>query len=241
MDAVLITQLSNPDSVLPELRYNNTRFFSASMYFDITKKIQRELDKIDEILEFTKGNGLIIAVDSNSRSMAWHDNQTNKRGKIMEEYIISKNLYIMNEENEGTTYQNRRGSSNIDLTIVNNLLLKALKNWEISKLESFSDHSIIKFNIGQNIYHNNEYNYNGHRYVVTDENLKKFDNNLSRIVALKFRTGQEESANLDGVSVSHVKETDNIESTVDLFQEALISSWNKSFIIRWATKKTAKY
>ena len=91
------------------------------------------MDKIDEILEITKENGLIIAVDSNSRSTAWHDIQANKRGKIMEEYIISKSIYITNEESERTTFQNRRGSSNIDLTIVNNLLLKALKNWEISE------------------------------------------------------------------------------------------------------------
>jgi len=53
------------------------------MYFDITKEIERELDKIEEMLEFTKGNGLVIAVDSNSRSVAWHDSQTNQRGKIM--------------------------------------------------------------------------------------------------------------------------------------------------------------
>jgi len=127
--AVLIKQLTNPDSVLLELRHNNTRFYAASMYFDITKGIERELGKIEEILEFTKGNGLVIAVDSNSRSVAWHDRQTNQRGKIMEEYIISKNLNIMNEESEPTTFQIRRGSSNIDLTIVNNQLLTALKNW----------------------------------------------------------------------------------------------------------------
>jgi hypothetical protein len=53
-------------------------------------------------------------------------------GKILEEYIISKGLHIMNEESEQTTFQNRIGSSNIDLTIVNNQLLNALKNWEIS-------------------------------------------------------------------------------------------------------------
>jgi len=51
----------------------------------------------------------------------------------MEECIISKNLNIMNEESELVTFQNRRGSSNIDLTIVNNQLLTALKNWEISE------------------------------------------------------------------------------------------------------------
>jgi hypothetical protein len=46
---------------------------------------------------------------------------------------ISKNLNIMNEESELSTFQNRRGSSNIDLSIVNNQLLTALKNWEISE------------------------------------------------------------------------------------------------------------
>ena len=60
------------------------------MYLDITKEIEKELDKIEEILEFTKGNGFVIAVDSNSRSSARHDSQTNKRGNILEEYIISK-------------------------------------------------------------------------------------------------------------------------------------------------------
>jgi hypothetical protein len=76
IDAVLIKQQSNPDSVLIELKYNNTRFYAASMYFDITKEIERELDKIEEILDFKKGNRLLIAVDSNARSTTWHDSQT---------------------------------------------------------------------------------------------------------------------------------------------------------------------
>ena len=41
IDAVLIKQLTNPDSVLLELRHNNTRFYAASMYFDITREIER--------------------------------------------------------------------------------------------------------------------------------------------------------------------------------------------------------
>jgi hypothetical protein len=45
IDAVLIKQLSNPDSVLIELKYNNTRFFAASVYFD-KKEVESELDKI---------------------------------------------------------------------------------------------------------------------------------------------------------------------------------------------------
>ena len=67
MDAVLITQLSDPDTVLLELKYSNTRFFIASTYFDIMTEIEKELDKLDQLLEFTKGNRLITAADSNSR------------------------------------------------------------------------------------------------------------------------------------------------------------------------------
>lgn len=50
----------------------------------------------------------------------------------------------MNEESELTTFQHRRGSSNIDLTIVNKQLLKALQNWEISEEETRS-YNIMKF------------------------------------------------------------------------------------------------
>jgi len=39
-------------SALLELRHSNTRFYAASMYFDITKEIERELDKIEEILVY---------------------------------------------------------------------------------------------------------------------------------------------------------------------------------------------
>jgi len=67
--------------VLLQLRYNNTRYYAASKYFDVTKEVEREPEMIEEILEFTKGNWLVIAVDSNSRSVAWHDSQTNQGGK----------------------------------------------------------------------------------------------------------------------------------------------------------------
>jgi hypothetical protein len=133
------------------------------MYSDITKELQRELDKMEEIIGFKKGNGLLIAVDSSSRSTTWHDSQTNKRGKILEECNITRNLHIMNEESEQTTFKNRRGSSNIDLTLVNNQLLNVLNNWEISAEEIYSDHNIIKFDLRQDNYYKTKYSYTGRR------------------------------------------------------------------------------
>jgi len=82
------------------MKHNGSRFHAASMYFDINEEIERGLEKINQMLEFTKGNGLIIAADSNARSAVWHDTNTNKRLKRKEEFMISKGLYIMNEERE---------------------------------------------------------------------------------------------------------------------------------------------
>ena len=53
-----------------------------------------------------------------------------------------------------------------------------------------------------------------------------------------FSTGLEDSEYLDRDLASQVKKLDDIESAVDLFQEALILTCKKSFKIRRATKKT---
>jgi hypothetical protein len=120
--------------VLLEIEYKNTKGFIVGAYFDITVKIEDELNSLDRSLELTKKHGIVIAVDSNSRSAAWHDIKTNKGGKILEDYMISKDLYVMNESSERTTFYNTRGQSNIDLTIVNKPLLKAMRYFGRRKL-----------------------------------------------------------------------------------------------------------
>jgi hypothetical protein len=78
---------------------------------------------------------------------------TNTRGRILEILLVSKQLYIMNEESVDTIIRNSRGASNVDLTIISNQLLITVVEWEISEQESYSDHSIIKYAIGQGARH----------------------------------------------------------------------------------------
>jgi len=59
------------------------------MYFDINRQIEDDLNKIEAIIQHAKGVGVLLAIDSNSRSRSWHDNQTNSRGRILEEFLIS--------------------------------------------------------------------------------------------------------------------------------------------------------
>jgi len=50
----------------------------------------------------------------------------------MGEFFASNQLNIINEDST-STFQSSRGSSNIDITTVNNHMLAAIKAWEISE------------------------------------------------------------------------------------------------------------
>ena len=89
VDTLLINQLSDEDAVVLEIMVDNTRIIIASMYFDINRPIEFDMQKIEATLEHATGAGVIIAMDSNSRSTSWHDVLTNRRGKILEEFLMS--------------------------------------------------------------------------------------------------------------------------------------------------------
>ena len=233
--------MTDGDTVVLELTIDKLRYIVVSMYMDIVEQMEKDLHKIDKILEFERGVGIIIAADTNSRSTTWHDKQTNKRGRKLEEYISSKNLYIMNEESEMTTYKSRRGSSNVDLTIINNLLITACSGWEISKEESCSDHNIINFCIAQGNPNRNASNFNGIRYIVNEGNLRKFDKNLLHWIEKEFsqiRNGEPEA--FDKLMSSRLKDETDIENIAGNFQKALKSACDTSFPKKLPTDRSTK-
>jgi len=146
---LLLRQLLDEDTVVLEVVRGNGKIIIASMYFDINRQIKDDLKKIEAIIQHAKGAGVLLAIDSNSRSTSWHDTQTNSRGSILEEFLTTKHLYLMKEKTTVTTLLNNQGSSNIDLTVIYNHILKAVEHWEVSNQESSSVHRIIKFAIGQ--------------------------------------------------------------------------------------------
>jgi hypothetical protein len=115
--------LSDEDAVVTEIIYSELKIIIASLYFDITRHIDSNLWKIEKIVQHAKGAGALIAIDSNSRSSSWHDIITNERGRNLEEFLLSEQLYILNEESLQTTFRSTQGASNIDITITNGRLL----------------------------------------------------------------------------------------------------------------------
>jgi hypothetical protein len=66
------------------------------MYCNATINI--DLKRVEKILTFTKREKSLIATDSNCRSTAWLDTTTNNRGRMMEDFMASNQLHIINEE-----------------------------------------------------------------------------------------------------------------------------------------------
>jgi hypothetical protein len=102
-----------------EISYRDTKFYGVSLYCDITEDIDINIRKTEQILNYLKGQGLLIAVDSNASSKTWNDTITNQRGRVLEEFLTIYNLHIISDGSE-TIYETSIASIYVDLTIVNN-------------------------------------------------------------------------------------------------------------------------
>jgi hypothetical protein len=60
--------LSDEDAVVLEVTTTNTRIIIASMYLDINRQIDIDMLKIEVLIIHAKGAGVLIAMDSSSRS-----------------------------------------------------------------------------------------------------------------------------------------------------------------------------
>jgi hypothetical protein len=236
IDALLITQVSDNDAVLLEIVSGNTRFYAASIYLPYNEHMTTNTKTLEKILKFTKGAKIIIGMDSNSRSTTWHDVLTNPRGKQLEEYLASNQMHIINEESIKKTFQSSKGSSNIDLTIANNHILAAIRDWEISEEESCSDHNIINFNLTFSNNNNNNtaqmHNFLGTRYIIKEAQYNDFQKNLLQMISRKFQI------NMDDNNTTDIDDKLNIRVLSHTDIRVLIEEFDE--IIQLACKKTFK-
>jgi len=80
-----------------DISYRNTKFYGISSYFDTTEDIEINIRKTEQILNHSKGEGLLIAADSNARNKTWYDTIMNQRGEVLEDFLTIYNLYIVND------------------------------------------------------------------------------------------------------------------------------------------------
>jgi len=82
LDTILIKQLSDENTAVIEIMYREMKTIIVNLYFVITRHIDSDLRKIENIQQYGKCAGALIAVDSKSRSSLWHDIITNEEAGI---------------------------------------------------------------------------------------------------------------------------------------------------------------
>jgi sialic acid synthase SpsE len=87
IDIVLITLFSDKDCIVAEISYRNTKFYGITSYFEITEETEINIRKTEQILNYSKGQGLLIAADSNARSETCYDTITINEGKFWKIFL----------------------------------------------------------------------------------------------------------------------------------------------------------
>ena len=97
-----------------------------SAYWD--KKHDNLPAKLLEAVHFCNRNNLpyYVAIDSNAHSSLWNDKDTDDRGILMEEFLFTNPVTLLNQ-GESSTFCNTRGfNTKIDLTFVSNSIAEYL-------------------------------------------------------------------------------------------------------------------
>lgn len=138
-----ISQLSNSHAVTLEIKRGNDTWILASQYAQYSHNIEPYAEWIKMVAEYARGKKLLIATDINAKSTLWHADTTDDRGLIINEILAEHNLFVLNREGQPPTFDNGRGQSEIDITIVNEKALPHCHKWEVRPRLVHSDHNGI--------------------------------------------------------------------------------------------------
>jgi ribonuclease HI len=229
VDAITITQGSYEDAVLTEIRYKGLSLYGASIYMPIDRDINIDLNMVENIIQYTTGKGLIIAMDSNARSKLWYDKQTNSRGRTLEEYIIAKDLHIINTETGIPTFETNRGRSWIDLTLCNGKTALITERWTCGEEESCADHKIISFNIVSKESGGNTTQFSRKRYKTKVDKWGTFEHKLVHNLTETFECWTTNDTECDNALSQKVKQCTDIGEATHKFTSAIQAACDATF------------
>ncbi|GBN25120.1 Retrovirus-related Pol polyprotein from type-1 retrotransposable element R1 [Araneus ventricosus] len=90
---------------------------------------------------------VLLTGDFNSKSPVWGSDVEDERGRQLMEFVLSKGLAIVNEEDTIPTFDGSRGRSWVDITISDPLLLDNIFKWKVDLEPTCSDHNSISFSL----------------------------------------------------------------------------------------------
>jgi len=140
----LLRNYSNGDSTAVSLELQSGTISITSTYLAFEKEnppdaLVRGL--VEECEKLRKG--LVIGCDANAHHTQWGCPNNNDRGESLFDFILNSNLFLCNMGNV-PTFITKTCQKIIDLTLVSDSLVGAVKNWAVCDEHSFSDHRFIE-------------------------------------------------------------------------------------------------
>lgn len=103
------------------------------------------LQNIQDDME-DKGDKIIVGGDFNAKSPIWGSKVEDGRGKLLSEWLASKNLVVWNEGDK-PTFQRGASASIIDVTISTEKLGRIDGRWRVLDEDSLSLHNYIRYRV----------------------------------------------------------------------------------------------
>lgn len=79
-------------------------FYIINVYCQFSLPIEPFLTKVESIINKIKSNNIIIVMDSNACSRLCFSKDTDERGRLVEELLVSKSLFSIHEPGNPPTY-----------------------------------------------------------------------------------------------------------------------------------------
>ncbi|XP_035230594.1 uncharacterized protein LOC118202518 [Stegodyphus dumicola] len=119
----------------------------TSIYFPPRAYMATSLAELETGLT-TQPTHRIIGGDFNATSPQWGAHLETPQARIVQEFVMSYNLTILNDPESKPTFCTTRAQGWPNLTIASANTAALIQNWEVSDLPSVSDHRIITFQLG---------------------------------------------------------------------------------------------
>jgi len=128
-----------------------TSFIAISCYFSPNRPTEDFEDYLNNLQTYVRNSKkeIVLAGDVNAKSSVFESQTQNRKGTILEEYLITQNLTSVNS---GSTYtfSNANGNSIIDITAATSTLNSHITEWRvIEDTDSLSGHRYITYNINE--------------------------------------------------------------------------------------------
>ena len=148
-----LTQFCTGDETVIKIIYDEVcgikqEIVLCSAYFPYDSPNPPPSNNLCALVDFCKQAKiqLLIACDSNAHNIAWGSKDTNVRGTHVLDFVVEKDLHILNEGNE-PTFINSIRSEVLDLTICTKQLINKITRWHVTEAITLSDHRYIEFNL----------------------------------------------------------------------------------------------